>query len=522
MSDQAQTQLNQALTRILVSSAADSIVTVDQNGSINTFNTSAERMFGYSADEIIGQSVNVLMGEGNAKHHDGYIKDYIDSGKDRVLGMVRELFAKRKSGEMFPVEIAVSEVRDGDTVLFASIIRDISERKASDTKLKKALSDLQASQHKFEKSEKQLHHILDTSSAGVTILRHDPIERIFANKRFLEMFGARTLDELNAHDYRSTFVHEEDFLHTTAGLANETYDRRIMERRRIDGTTWWSLVDALAIEFEEKPAVIVWYFDISHQKKAEQELVQVEKMASLGGLVAGVAHEVNTPLGVSVTAATYLEEKVAEISANIASGNLRKKDLETFLDTAKQSSSIITSNLHTASNLIRSFKQVAVDQSSEEARTFQFLDYVDEVMQSLLPKMKRTNHKVVIEGDRDITLTSYPGAVSQILTNFIMNSLIHAFDDDDSGEIKIVASQSDNNLHLHYSDDGKGLSDEVKSKIFDPFFTTTRGSGGSGLGMNIVYNLITQRLGGTVTCESKPGEGVNFYIVIPLNYGGGK
>jgi len=518
----AEAELSLALkrTQLLLNSAADGIVTIDQTGTINSFNTSAERIFGYSVFEVVGKNVNVLMGEETAARHDGYLAAHIAGTGPDIVGKTLELFARRKSGEIFPIELAVSETRDESQVLFTAIVRDISERKANEEKLNRALADLQASQEQIEKSESQLHQILESSSAGVTILRPNPVQRIFANSRFLEMFGAETLEELNALDYRSTFVNEADFQRAISGLQVEDgYDRAIMQRRRLDGSTWWSLVDALAIEFEGAPAIIIWYFDISHQKKAEQELVQSEKMASLGGLVAGIAHEVNTPLGVSVTAATYLEEKVADLARLVASGDLRKKNLESFLNTARQSSSIITTNLYTASNLVRSFKQVAVDQSSEEMRSFNLLDYADEVIQSLHPKLKRTSHKVMVEGDRDIKLTSYPGAISQILTNFIMNSLIHAYDEDDDGTLRIAARQSGNTVLLRYSDDGKGVCEEVLGKIFDPFFTTRRGSGGSGLGMNIVYNLITQKLGGTVTCESEPGKGITFEITIPTDQG---
>jgi PAS domain S-box-containing protein len=517
---QAELSLNLKRTQLLMNSAADGIVTIDQTGAINSFNTSAERMFGYSVFEVIGKNVSILMGEATAEKHDGYIADHLRGSGRSIVGKTLELQARRKSGEMFPIELAVSETRDEGQVLFTAIVRDISERKASERTLNEVLADLKSSREKIEKSEAQLHQILESSSAGVTILRTDPIERIFANRRFLEMFGAGSLDELNARDYRATFVSDADFQRATSELrARDGYDRAVMQRRRLDGSTWWSLVDAMAIDFDGAPAVIVWYFDISHQKKAEQELVQSEKMASLGGLVAGIAHEVNTPLGVSVTAATYLEEKVAELAGLVASGDLRRKNLEKFLEAAGQSSSIISTNLHTASNLVRSFKQVAVDQSSGEMRSFSLLEYADEVIRSLHPKLKQTRHRVEVEGDRDIILTSYPGAVSQILTNFIMNSLIHAYDEGGAGTLKISATRSGDKVLLRYSDDGRGVSQEVLNKIFDPFFTTSRGSGGSGLGMNIVYNLITQKLCGTVTCASEPGEGITFNITIPTDRG---
>lgn len=521
----AQAELSLALkrTQLLLNSAADGIVTIDQTGTIISFNTSAEKIFGYSVFEVIGKNVNILMSAETAARHDSYLAAHMEGSGPSIVGKTRELSARRKSGETFPIELAVSETRDEGQVLFTAIVRDISERKANEGRLNQALADLRASRELIEKSEAQLHQILESASAGVTILRPDPIRRIFANRRFLEMFGAGSLEELNAEHYRATFVSEADFQRAVSGLqVKDGYDRAVMQRRRLDGSTWWSLVDALAIEFEGTPAIIVWYFDITQQKEAERELVQSEKLASLGGLVAGIAHEVNTPLGVSVTAATYLEEKVGELTGLFAAGTLRRTNLESFLETARQSSSIITANLRKASNLVRSFKQVAVDQSSEEMRSFNLLDYADEVIRSLHPKLKRTSHKVEVEGDRDIRLNSYPGAISQILTNFIMNSLMHAYDEGDVGTLKIAARRTGNQVLLKYSDDGKGIPREVLGKIFDPFFTTRRGSGGSGLGMNIAYNLITQKLGGAITCESEPGHGITFNITIPTDQGTGE
>jgi NO-binding membrane sensor protein with MHYT domain/nitrogen-specific signal transduction histidine kinase len=251
-------------------------------------------------------------------------------------------------------------------------------------------------------------------------------------------------------------------------------------------------------------------------QRMQKTLVETEKMASLGGLVAGVAHEINTPIGVSVTASSHLNDEVCKLTTLVSSGELKKQTLLNFLVTAQETTRIISANLARSADLVLGFKQVAVDQSNEERRTFKLLPYIEEVLTSLQPKLRVTPHAVVVEGERDIELNSYPGAVAQIITNLIMNSLIHAYDDDDSpGKITITVGHRDDNVHLRYSDDGKGVTPDVQQKIFDPFFTTRRGDGGSGLGMHILYNLITQKLSGTVTCESTPGQGVTFDITIP-------
>ena len=263
----------------------------------------------------------------------------------------------------------------------------------------------------------------------------------------------------------------------------------------------------------EKDQLVETLFELQRTQKT---LVESEKMAALGGLVAGVAHEINTPIGVSVTASSHLDDEISKLEALVSSGGLKKQSLLTFLTTAQESTRIISANLARAAALIMGFKQVAVDQSSEERRVFKLLPYIEEVLASLRPKLRVTPHTVAVEGDRDIELNSYPGAVAQIITNLIMNSLIHAYDDDKTpGNITITAGLCDDKVHLRYSDDGKGVTPDVQKKIFNPFFTTRRGDGGSGLGMHILYNLITQKLAGTVTCEGAPGQGVIFDINIP-------
>lgn len=255
-------------------------------------------------------------------------------------------------------------------------------------------------------------------------------------------------------------------------------------------------------------------------RNAQKELVQSEKMASLGGLVAGVAHEINTPVGIGVTAATHLDEGIQALRTVYAEGTMKKSDLEAFLETSVQSTRIISGNLHRASNLIRGFKQVAVDQSSQERRRFRMADYLDEILLSLRPRIKKTAHQIVVDCDPAIEVDSYPGAISQIVTNLVMNSLTHAFDDGEAGTIRIGVANGGDTLNLSYTDDGKGMEKENLEKIFDPFFTTQRGNGGSGLGMHLLYNLVTRTLGGSVTCASEPGKGIALDISFPCQNGG--
>jgi signal transduction histidine kinase len=247
-------------------------------------------------------------------------------------------------------------------------------------------------------------------------------------------------------------------------------------------------------------------------KQAEAQLIQTEKMAALGGLVAGIAHEINTPIGIGVTAASLLVEKTASFSERFQTGAMKRSDLEKFLDMAQQSSQMTLTNLNRAAELIQSFKQIAVDQSSESKRVFNFSSYLEEILLQLSPKLRATKHQVEIQGDRNLSLNSYPGAFSQIVTNLVMNSLIHAYEPDQPGQITLRFWQAKDRVIFEYEDDGKGIPPADLGKIFEPFFTTKRGQGGSGLGLHIVYNLVTRKLQGTIHCESTSATGTKFVI----------
>ncbi|MFD2611238.1 sensor histidine kinase [Paenibacillus gansuensis] len=254
-------------------------------------------------------------------------------------------------------------------------------------------------------------------------------------------------------------------------------------------------------------------------QEAQKQLVESEKMVALGSLVAGVSHEINTPIGIGVTAASFLDEKSRDFLKLYQQNQMKRSDLDEYLKTVSETTGMIQSNLQRASELVKSFKQVAVDSSAHVKRKFLVKAYVEEVLKSLQPQLKKKKHTISVKGDAGLELYTDPGVISQILTNFIMNSLIHAYSNDDQGQMVIEVTRAPGYALLHYSDDGKGMTPEVLAQIFDPFFTTNRSSGGTGLGMHIVYNLVTQSLGGTISCESHAGKGTDFTIQIPMNEG---
>ena len=249
--------------------------------------------------------------------------------------------------------------------------------------------------------------------------------------------------------------------------------------------------------------------------QAQKKLIENEKFASLGTLVAGVAHEINTPVGLSLTGITHIEDELKKLTCAYDSQEMTEEDFTSFVHESKIMSKSIRTNLIKAAHLVKSFKQVSVDQSSEEDRLFNVNEYVDEVLVSLHNKLKVTSHSVESDIDKSIDIVSNPGALSQILTNLIMNSIIHAYEDGDNGKMFIKIFTQGKDMLLHYRDDGKGMDEEVKTKIFDPFFTTKRGFGGSGLGMNIIYNIVTRKFKGTISIESTLGEGTEFIIRFP-------
>lgn len=246
--------------------------------------------------------------------------------------------------------------------------------------------------------------------------------------------------------------------------------------------------------------------------RTQKQLLEAEKMASLGGLVAGIAHEINTPIGVSVTAASHLSEESIRLAQLLEQGKLTRSELKRFEHAALESSQLILRNLQRADRLIRSFKQVAVDQSTEDRRVIDIGICINEILTTLGPALKKTPHQVEVICQQPVVCETAPGALYQIITNLVMNSLIHGFSDGRTGRIEIEVSRREDSVAIDYTDNGKGMDDIACARIFDPFFTTRRGSGGSGLGMHIVYNLVTQILGGTIVVDSAPESGFRLSI----------
>jgi C4-dicarboxylate-specific signal transduction histidine kinase len=248
---------------------------------------------------------------------------------------------------------------------------------------------------------------------------------------------------------------------------------------------------------------------------AQAKLIESEKMASLGNLVSGVAHEVNTPLGNAVTASSLINENSALLLTQLNDNTLKKSTLESTLLTLNETSVLISNNLHRAAELIKSFKKISVDQSNEDKREFEIGEYIKEIFMTFHNQIKQLPIEINIQTTSEIIILSYPGIIAQIISNLIQNSLFHAFDDGRDGQIDVYIKEDETYVIIEYKDNGKGIEPNFITKVYEPFITTKRNQGGSGLGLNIVYNLITQKLKGTIDISSQIGEGTQFVISIP-------
>jgi signal transduction histidine kinase len=256
---------------------------------------------------------------------------------------------------------------------------------------------------------------------------------------------------------------------------------------------------------------------------AQQNLIDAERLAALGGLVAGVAHEVNNPIGISLTVASSFARRAEMFGSDLKSETpLRKSQLEEFVQTSRDAAQQLVANLQRAAELIQSFKQVAVDRSHAERRQFSLREATDQIIASLRPVLKKATIALSVDVPDGLMIDGYPGSYGQILTNLVLNATNHAFAGGRSGSIAITARpRGSDDVEIIFADDGAGMTPDVQRQAFDPFFTTRRNEGGTGLGLHIVYNLVTQQLGGRMMLDSRLGQGTTFRIIMPRVAKGG-
>jgi len=338
---------------------------------------------------------------------------------------------------------------------------------------------------------------------------------------------AKTTQEITlSEDYtiraQKMYSDEVGHLYDDFNTMLEKIEQRGREREEAEtiSRTYQSHLERLTNELETRvqERTIELQESLDRLQNTQFQLVESEKMSALGSLVAGVAHEVNTPLGISITAASIFKNEIKTIRAMLDNNTLSKSALDHFIETIDEADEILIKNLDRAALLVRNFKKISVDQSSEEIRTFELNDYLQEVLSTFKSELKhRPVELKMLLDPLPINMNSYPGAISQIVVNMLQNALLHGFDHDQEGLITIETRHKEDSVVIIFSDNGKGVDINVSHKIFEPFITTKRNMGGTGLGLNITYNLVTQHLGGSIKLDSTYEEGARFIMEIPCN-----
>ncbi len=389
--------------------------------------------------------------------------------------------------------------------------------------------------------ERRWYGMLETSPIGIAILAAGDSRPAFRNHRYDELFGLPGGAGAEPPRPRDHFADPEDAVRLSDAVlrGGGVSGWQALMRRR-DGSTWWGLVEVRSIEFAGRSAHVFWIYDVTARRAAEDDmrrakeaaeralaelaeaqrnLIEAEKLAAIGGLVAGVAHEVNNPVGIGLTVASSLERRVAQFEADVASGQVRRSRLDEFVAGARDAARQLVANLTRAGELVQSFKQVAVDRTHSERRAFDLADATAQIASSLRPSLKPSGIGFDLDIPAGLVLDSYPGAWGQVVTNLFVNAVTHAWPEGTpAGHMMLTARRLDGDrVAIDFADDGVGMSAEVSRRAFEPFFTTRRGAGGSGLGLHIVYNIVTHRLGGRIALETAPGRGCRFRITLPTS-----
>lgn len=525
--------------RAIVQGSDDAIISKTLDGIVTSWNSGAQSIFGYTESEMVGKPFLILIPPERIDEEAYFLKQMIAG--ERIDHFETERL--HKNGNRINVSVTLSPIRDrdGQVVGASKIARDITQQ----------LKQHAASQIANSICQSTDDAVVSKTLNGVVTSWNPGASRMFGYSAD-EMVG-RTLDRLFPPDRAS----EEAFI--LERIANgEPIDHFETVRVRKDGSqievsvnispirdSWGKIIGASKIarditdrkqaekrlqslnaELEERVKERTKELAATNSvlvstnlelKRAQSELIRREKMAALGTLVAGVSHEMNTPLGNSLTVGSSLHDELTHFENEIAAGNITKSRVKEFNQHLHTGLDLLLRNLTRAIEQIIHFKQVSVDQTSELRRIFDLKAVVDDNISVMTPQFIHTPHKIVIDVPEVIIMDSFPGAIGQVLTNLALNALIHGFAADMKGVVTISAKLAGlNHVQLICTDNGKGIPDQNVSKIFDPFFTTRMGQGGSGLGLNIVFNLVTLTLGGTIEVDSVVGVGTKFIIDIPL------
>ena len=523
----AEQRLAEESYRKLFEASIDGIYVTTPGGLIVNANPALARIMGYESAEQLIRSVGDVA-ETIYVHPEAREEFQALMARD---GMVRdfEYQVRRRDGEIRWLSDSSAAVRDddGEVVRYEGSVRDITDQKRAE----EAIAE----------GRKLLQEVIDTVPAVINVkdrnLRYVLMNRYMAGIFSVDPKDAlgRTTGELMArYGADKTDANDKRVLATKGGLG--FYEEEYMDSA---GHMRQWLVNKMPLldAGGEIDRIVTVALDIGARKKSEREmlkakdaaetalrnlretqasLIEAEKLAALGRMVAGVAHEVNNPVGISLTVASALERKTERFGEEVARGELRRSSLNDFLDTSRNAAGQLVANLNRAAELIQSFKQVAADRNYSDQRSFDLADLTEQVVMSLRPGLRKHNLTLNVDCQPNLVMNSYPGPYGQVLTNLFLNAVSHAFPDGRQGMITIHARESGrDNVEIVFSDNGCGMSLDVRRRAFDPFFTTRRDQGGTGLGLHIVYNIVTNRLGGRLDLASEPGEGTRIQIILP-------
>jgi PAS domain S-box-containing protein len=510
-------------------------------------NTRFLSMFGYTSDEVLDKQPQDL-----SSNEPGYGKAEIRAWHQRTVAHGPQRFewrSKRKDGTVFWTELSTSTLDLGEGPCILATVRDITDRKAAEL-LQKA----------YAHEMLQVYQNLPIAVFAVDAAHHVT----FWNPAMSSITGVAAEEVVGTtQSWKGVYPHARPCLADALvdGASPEELQRLYADQLQahavipgaLEGEAYFALLDqgkGMWIRFCAAPLVdtngvihgaIETLIDVTQLRRAQENLLQLnrdledrvarrtnelelameqllvsEKMAALGNLVAGVAHELNTPIGNVLSVASTLQDDVRSFSVRLLGGQARRSDVERSTERLQEAAVLIERNASRAAKLINDFKEVAVDQSSTRRRSFDLLSVVEEVLATSRPMLKGTTHAVQVQVPPGITLDSFPGPLEQVLTNLLHNSIRHGFEGREHGTIAIRAEYDAHSVVLTYEDDGCGIPETNLPHIFEPFYTTKLGQGGSGLGLYIVYNLVSHVLGGKVSAESSDMQGTRFVLRLPL------
>jgi PAS domain S-box-containing protein len=524
----AEQRLAEESYRKLFEASIDGIYVTTPAGELVNANPALARIMGYDTPEqlISGTSSDIAQ---NVYVHPAAREEF-----QRLMardGMVREFEyqVRQKNGNIRWLSDSATVVRDdeGKVVRYEGTVRDITDQKRAEDAI--------------AEGRRLLQQVIDTVPAVINVKDRD-LRYVLMNRYMAGIFGIEpaeaigktTTDLMSRYGAAKTDENDQRVLKAKGELG--FYEEEYLDSA---GNLRQWLVNKLPLLDADGNIenIVTVALDIGERKRVEQEmrkardsaetalrnlrdtqasLIEAEKLAALGRLVAGVAHEVNNPVGISLTVASALERKAANFAAEVERGDLRRSSLNEFLATSRDASAQLVANLNRAAELIQSFKQVAADRNYSDQRSFDLADLTEQVVMSLRPGLRKHNLTLNVECQPNLTMNSYPGPYGQVLTNLFLNAVAHAFPDGRAGVIEIQARASGkDNVEIIFSDNGCGMSLDVRRRAFDPFFTTRRDQGGTGLGLHIVYSIVTNRLGGRLDLDSEPGGGTRIQILLP-------